>query len=98
MESNPGSADAANYRGYREAGVNRLSIGIQSFDDEKLATLGRVHNSAQAEQAFALARAAGFDNINLDLMFALPGQSLDDARNDLSRALALAPNTYRTTS
>jgi oxygen-independent coproporphyrinogen-3 oxidase len=91
MESNPGSADAANYRGYREAGVNRLSIGIQSFDDEKLATLGRVHSSAQAERAFALARAAGFDNINLDLMFALPGQSLDDARSDLSRALALAP-------
>ncbi len=91
MESNPGSADTANYRGYREAGVNRLSIGIQSFDDEQLATLGRVHNSAQAEQAFALARAAGFDNINLDLMFALPGQSLDDARSDLSRALALAP-------
>ena len=91
MESNPGSADAANYRGYREAGVNRLSIGIQSFDDDKLATLGRVHSSAQAEQAFALARAAGFDNINLDLMFALPGQSLDDACSDLSRALALAP-------
>lgn len=91
MESNPGSADAANYRGYREAGVNRLSIGIQSFDDHQLATLGRVHNSAQAEQAFALARAAGFDNINLDLMFALPGQSLDAARNDLARALALAP-------
>jgi len=91
MESNPGSADAANYRGYREAGVNRLSIGVQSFDDEKLATLGRVHDSTQAEQAFALARAAGFDNINLDLMFALPGQSLADACSDLARALTLAP-------
>jgi len=91
MESNPGSADAANYRGYREAGVNRLSIGIQSFDDEKLAALGRVHDSEQALQAFALARAAGFDNINLDLMFSLPGQSLADARNDLAQALALGP-------
>jgi oxygen-independent coproporphyrinogen-3 oxidase len=91
MESNPGSADAANYRGYREAGVNRLSIGIQSFDDQQLATLGRVHDSAQAERAFALAREAGFDNINLDLMFALPGQSVDAARGDLARALALAP-------
>ncbi len=91
MESNPGSADVANYKGYREAGVNRLSIGIQSFDDEQLATLGRVHDSAQAEQAFLLARDAGFDNINLDLMFALPGQSLDAARSDLVRALELAP-------
>ena len=91
MESNPGSADAANYHGYREAGVNRLSIGIQSFDDAQLATLGRVHDSAQAERAFTLAREAGFDNINLDLMFALPGQSLDAACSDLTRALALAP-------
>jgi oxygen-independent coproporphyrinogen-3 oxidase len=91
MESNPGSADAANYRGYRESGVNRLSIGVQSFDDDLLAALGRVHDSAQAERAFALARSAGFDNINLDLMFALPGQSLDSARSDLARALALAP-------
>ena len=76
MESNPGSAEAANYRGYREAGVNRLSIGIQSFDNERLALLGRVHDKAQALQAFQLARDAGFDNINLDLMFGLPGQSL----------------------
>jgi oxygen-independent coproporphyrinogen-3 oxidase len=91
MESNPGSADVANYQGYREAGVNRLSIGIQSFDDEKLAILGRVHNSAQAQRAFCMAREAGFDNINLDLMFGLPGQSLAAARADLACALALAP-------
>jgi oxygen-independent coproporphyrinogen-3 oxidase len=91
MESNPGSADAANYRGYRDAGVNRLSIGIQSFDDTQLARLGRVHDSAQAETAFTLARAAGFDNINLDLMFGLPDQSVAMAQSDLSRALALAP-------
>jgi oxygen-independent coproporphyrinogen-3 oxidase len=91
MESNPGSADAANYQGYREAGVNRLSIGIQSFDDDKLAILGRVHNSAQAQRAFRMARDAGFDNINLDLMFGLPGQSLAAAQADLAHALALEP-------
>jgi oxygen-independent coproporphyrinogen-3 oxidase len=91
MESNPGSADAANYQGYREAGVNRLSIGIQSFDDDKLAILGRVHNSAQARRALRMARDAGFDNINLDLMFGLPGQSLAAAQADLACALALEP-------
>jgi putative oxygen-independent coproporphyrinogen III oxidase len=91
MESNPGSADAANYQGYREAGVNRLSIGIQSFDDSQLATLGRVHDGAQAQRAFRLARAAGFDNINLDLMFGLPGQSLAAAQSDLASAIRLEP-------
>ena len=91
MESNPGSADAANYRGYREAGVNRLSIGIQSFDDDRLAILGRVHDGAQAQRAFRLARDAGFDNINLDLMFGLPGQSLAAAQDDLVRAIKLDP-------
>ena len=91
LESNPGSADIANYRGYREAGINRLSIGVQSFDDARLELLGRIHDGAQAEQAFAQARAAGFDNINLDLMFALPGQRLDGALADLRRALELGP-------
>jgi len=91
MESNPGSADAANYQGYREAGVNRLSIGIQSFDDKQLAILGRVHDGAQAQRAFRLARDAGFDNINLDLMFGLPGQSLAAAQADLVRAIELEP-------
>jgi oxygen-independent coproporphyrinogen-3 oxidase len=91
MESNPGSADAANYRGYRDAGVNRLSIGVQSFDDAQLATLGRIHDRDQARQAFALAREAGFDNINLDLMFALPGQEVASAEADLAQAIALAP-------
>ena len=91
MESNPGSADAINYQGYREAGVNRLSIGVQSFDDKKLNRLGRVHDSAQAIDAFATARSAGFDNINLDLMFGLPGQGLDEAGTDLEQAIALRP-------
>jgi len=91
MESNPGSADAENYRGYREAGVNRLSIGVQSFNDQNLKTLGRVHNGEQAALAFAIARRAGFDNINLDLMFGLPAQSPAEASADLEQAIALGP-------
>ncbi len=91
LESNPGSADIENYRGYRETGINRLSIGVQSFDDQKLSSIGRVHDGAQALAAFAGARAAGFDNINLDLMFALPGQSLAEAQSDLAQAIALGP-------
>jgi oxygen-independent coproporphyrinogen-3 oxidase len=91
MESNPGSADMKNYQGYREAGVNRLSIGIQSFDDQSLQVLGRVHNAAQAERAFIRAREAGFDNINLDLMFGLPAQTLTAAKDDLAKAIALGP-------
>ncbi len=91
MESNPGSADAKNYQGYREAGVNRLSIGVQSFNNRSLQALGRIHDSAQAKDAFAIARAAGFDNINLDLMFGLPAQSLAAANADLEQAIALGP-------
>ncbi len=91
LESNPGSAEAENYAGYRAAGVNRLSIGVQSFDDRQLGNLGRVHDAAQAQRAFLSARAAGFDNINLDLMFALPAQSLDQACADLEQAISLEP-------
>jgi putative oxygen-independent coproporphyrinogen III oxidase len=91
MESNPGSADAENYRGYRETGVNRLSIGVQSFNDQKLQALGRVHNSTEALRAFAIAREAGFDNINLDLMFGLPAQSIEAAGDDLAQAIDLGP-------
>lgn len=91
LESNPGSADAGRYRDYRAAGVNRLSIGVQSFDDRMLAALGRVHDAAEARRAIELARAAGFDNLNLDLMYGLPGQSLDAACADLEQALAFAP-------
>ncbi len=91
MESNPGSAEAANYRGYREAGVNRLSIGVQSFNDRNLRNLGRVHDAIQAKRAFERAREAGFFNINLDLMFGLPGQHDSDAQADLVQALELAP-------
>ena len=91
LESNPGSADMANYRGYRDAGVNRLSIGVQSFDDRRLAALGRIHDADAARAAFDSARAAGFDNINLDLMFALPSQDVAAATADLAEAIALGP-------
>ena len=92
LEANPGAVDAASFAAFREAGVNRLSIGIQSFRDEQLRRLGRVHDSAEAEAAVATARAAGFDDINLDLMYGLPGDDAAGAAADLERALALAPS------
>ncbi|MCR9091023.1 MAG: radical SAM family heme chaperone HemW [Proteobacteria bacterium] len=91
LEANPGTADAAHFAGYRAAGVNRLSLGVQSFDDAQLQRLGRIHDGAAARRAFALARQAGFDNINLDLMFALPEQSIAAAATDLEAAIALGP-------
>src|SRR5581483_7957742 len=92
LEANPGTAEAEHFAAYRAAGVNRLSLGVQSFRDEQLRALGRVHNAAGAERAFELARAAGFDNINLDLMYALPGErDAAGALNDLRRAIDFAP-------
>ena len=91
LEANPGSAEAAKFAAYRQAGVNRLSIGIQSFNNASLLKLGRVHNRGEALAAIAAARQAGFDNINLDLMHGLPGQSLTDAEADLEQALEFAP-------
>lgn len=91
LEANPGTVDAARFRGFRAAGVNRLSLGVQSFDDRKLAALGRIHDGDDARRAIAAAQDAGFDNLNLDLMFALPGQSVDDALTDVHAALAFAP-------
>ncbi|MCU0507793.1 MAG: radical SAM protein, partial [Anaerolineae bacterium] len=73
-EANPGTADAAVFAALRGMGVNRLSMGVQSLDDAELKWLGRIHGAAEAEEAFAAARRAGFDNINLDFMFGLPGQ------------------------
>jgi oxygen-independent coproporphyrinogen-3 oxidase len=90
LEANPGTFEAARFRGYREAGVNRLSLGIQSFNPDHLKALGRIHDGreakAAAEQALAL-----FDRVNLDLMYALPQQSLAQVREDLETAIALAP-------
>jgi oxygen-independent coproporphyrinogen-3 oxidase len=91
LETNPGTAEHGRFDRYRAAGVNRLSFGIQSFDDGCLQRLGRIHDSAQAEAAVKLARDAGFDNFNLDLMYALPGQTLAMAAYDIERALALQP-------
>jgi len=91
LETNPGTAEHGRFGDYRRAGVNRLSFGIQSFDDGCLQRLGRIHDSAQAEAAVKLAQDAGFDNINLDLMYALPGQDLAMAGRDIQRALALQP-------
>jgi oxygen-independent coproporphyrinogen-3 oxidase len=91
LEANPGSSEAARFAAFRAAGVNRLSIGIQSFDDGCLARLGRIHDAAQARAAVASARAAGFDNFNLDLMHGLPGQSVNLAMTDLEIACDLQP-------
>ena len=91
LEANPGTAEHGRFDGYRAAGVNRISFGIQSFDDGCLRRLGRIHDSAEAEAAVRLAQDAGFDNLNLDLMYALPGQDLGMALADLERAFALQP-------
>jgi len=90
LEANPGTFERDRFRGYRAAGVTRLSVGVQSFDDAKLAALGRVHDAAQARAAVEEARAA-FDTFNIDLMYALPGQTLADFDADLTTALSLAP-------
>ena len=91
LEANPNSADQSRLRGYREAGVNRLSLGVQSFDDHSLLHLGRLHGSAEAKRAIDAARAAGFSNINIDLMFGLPHQTLPMAVADLNQALDFYP-------
>jgi oxygen-independent coproporphyrinogen-3 oxidase len=104
MEANPGTAEAGRFRDYAASGVNRLSLGIQSFDDKQLLALGRIHDADQARRAIAMAQAA-VERVNLDLMFALPGQSVqacaDDVREALSHGtehlslyhLTLEPNT-----
>jgi putative oxygen-independent coproporphyrinogen III oxidase len=91
LETNPGTAEHGRFEDYRRAGVNRLSFGIQSFDDGCLRRLGRIHDSTQAVAAVRLAQDAGFDNVNLDLMYALPGQDLAMALDDIARAIALQP-------
>jgi putative oxygen-independent coproporphyrinogen III oxidase len=91
MEANPGTFEAVKFAGYRQLGINRLSIGIQSFQDHQLKELGRIHSSAEAVAAVKMAKEAGFDNFNLDLMHGLPGQDLAMALSDLAQALALKP-------
>jgi oxygen-independent coproporphyrinogen-3 oxidase len=106
LEANPGSSEQQRFAAYREIGINRLSLGVQSFDDASLQALGRVHDAQQAHRAIDLARAAGFDNLNLDVMYGLPGQTLARAEQDIEQAIAarpehlsyyqltLEPNTY----
>ncbi|MGA5483432.1 radical SAM family heme chaperone HemW [Pseudomonas fluorescens] len=91
LEANPGTFEQEKFVAYRKLGINRLSIGIQSFQQEKLEALGRIHNGDEAVRAAGMARQAGFDNFNLDLMHGLPDQSLDDALSDLRQAIALKP-------
>lgn len=88
LEANPGTVEAGRFAEYRAAGINRLSIGIQSFNDEMLVKLGRIHDGQQALTAVETAYAAGFEVLNLDLMYGLPGQSIDHALADLDRAIS----------
>ena len=91
LEANPGTFDQEHFDGYHEAGVNRLSIGAQSFSADALARLGRIHGPGEIELAYDGARQAGFDRINIDMMHGLPGQTLENALNDLKRAIELEP-------
>lgn len=91
LEANPGTLDSSNFADYRDAGINRLSLGVQSFSDDHLGKLGRIHDTSQVFKAFEKARLAGFSNINIDLMFALPGQNQQQACSDLEQACKLQP-------
>ncbi len=92
MEANPGTVDQVKFSEFHSAGINRLSMGIQSFDDQLLQKIGRIHDGQQACQAIHRAQQAGFDNINLDLMYALPGQTLQGAIDDVQQAIDFETN------
>ncbi len=91
LEANPGTVEQERFKGFYQAGINRLSLGIQSFQDDKLKTLGRIHDANAAIQAVVAAKQAGFTNFNLDLMFGLPEQEIAEALYDLNTAIALEP-------
>ncbi|MDF1762597.1 MAG: radical SAM family heme chaperone HemW [Oleibacter sp.] len=91
LEANPGTFEAEKFAAYRALGVNRLSIGVQTFDSDLLKTLGRIHDGDQAQNAISVAKQAGFENFNIDLMHGLPGQTVAQALSDLNTALAFAP-------
>ncbi len=91
LEANPGSAEVQRFAEYRSVGINRLSIGIQSFADDSLLALGRIHDSKEAESAIDSCRQAGFDNFNLDIMYGLPGQRPSEALADLRTAIRFSP-------
>lgn len=106
LEANPGTVDQERFKGYFQAGINRISLGIQSFDDEKLKALGRIHSGSHAKKAIDAAFDAGFTNINIDLMHGLPKQTIEEGLDDLRQGLAfktthlswyeltLEPNTF----
>jgi len=91
LEANPGTVSLESLQGYRDAGINRISFGVQSFQDAELQFLGRIHSSREAVEAFELARSAGYENINLDLIFGLPGQTINSWDNSLEQAVELEP-------
>src|SRR3990172_12913065 len=91
LEANPGTVEQGRFQELRETGINRLSIGIQSFNPELLDKIGRIHGQREAISAAEAATNAGFDNFNLDLMFGLPGQTIDQAIADIEQAIALSP-------
>ncbi|NEZ02735.1 oxygen-independent coproporphyrinogen III oxidase-like protein [Wenzhouxiangella sp. XN201] len=91
MEANPGTVEHDRFEAYRAAGVNRISLGVQTFDSDKLKILGRIHSGAEAEKAIEAVKAAGFERFNLDLMWALPEQSVEQAVDDVERALGFGP-------
>lgn len=92
LEANPGTVEQARFSEYHSAGINRLSIGVQSFNDDHLQSLGRIHDRREAIRAAEIAHAAGFNNFNLDLMFALPGQTMITAQKDVAIAIDLEPS------
>jgi oxygen-independent coproporphyrinogen-3 oxidase len=89
LETNPGTVEHGPFADYRNAGVNRISFGVQSFDDDALKRIGRIHSAGEAERAVKMAQDAGIDNINLDLMYALPEQTIDGALADMEKAISL---------
>jgi putative oxygen-independent coproporphyrinogen III oxidase len=91
LEANPGTVEQQRFADYRAAGINRLSLGVQSFQSDKLQRLGRIHDGEEAIAAVSAIKKVGFDNFNIDLMFGLPNQSIDDGLFDLTTAIELAP-------
>ena len=94
LEANPGTVEQSFLTQLRESGVNRLSLGVQSFSDNELNLLGRIHSADEAREAFFMARQAGFENINMDLLYALPQQAVSDWRNNLVEAIKLNPDHF----
>lgn len=92
IEVNPGTVDKKKIETYKESGINRVSIGLQSTNDELLKTIGRIHNYKEFEEAYELVKESGIQNINVDLMIGLPGQSIDDVTDTITRIIEKSPN------